>query len=236
MKNWKAEVEATGFNPSQFPPEDATPEIAVAGRSNVGKSTLINALLGARLAHVGATPGKTRSVNFYSVKVAAARRWAATPPEGAVSLEELAPSEGAVPSEGILPLTFRLVDLPGYGYAERSKSERKAWSQLTSAYVEKRKSLILVCHLVDFRHGLLANDRLLQDWLGVCGRPVMVLFTKADKIARSRRRGMLQQYVREGLKSVDVPIVTSAEEKDGIAELRAFLERRVGTLARRPPS
>jgi GTP-binding protein len=120
--------------------------------------------------------------------------------------------------------------LPGYGYAERSKSERKAWSQLTSSYVEKRKSLILVCHLVDFRHGLLANDRLLQDWLGGCGRPVFVLFTKADKIARHKRRGMLQQYVREGLKSIDVPIITSAEEKDGIAELRAFLERRIGAL------
>jgi GTP-binding protein len=84
---------------------------------------------------------------------------------------------------------------------------------------------------VDFRHGLLANDRLLQDWLGGCGRPVFVLFTKADKIARHKRRGMLQQYVREGLKSIDVPIITSAEEKDGIAELRAFLERHIGALA-----
>ncbi|MDR1649559.1 MAG: ribosome biogenesis GTP-binding protein YihA/YsxC [Synergistaceae bacterium] len=201
--HWKADVEATSFNVSQFPPEDATPEIAVAGRSNVGKSTLINALLGGKLAYVGGTPGKTRSVNFYSVKIAARQ-----------GQEK----------------TFRLVDLPGYGYAERSKSERKAWSQLTSSYVEKRKSLILVCHLVDFRHGLLANDRLLQDWLDNCGRPIFVLFTKADKIARSKRRGMLQQYVREGLKSVDVPIVTSAEEKDGIAELRAFLEHRIGAL------
>jgi GTP-binding protein len=215
MKNWKAEVEATSFNPSQFPPEGVTPdsampEVAVAGRSNVGKSTLINALLGARLAHVGATPGKTRSVNFYSVKVARQ-------------------GEGT-PSEGVAPLSFRLVDLPGYGYAERSKSERKAWSRLTSSYVETRKSLILVCHLVDFRHGLLANDRLLQDWLDGCGRPILVLFTKADKIARSKRRGMLQQYVREGLKSIDVPIITSAGEKDGIAELRIFLEQRVGEL------
>jgi GTP-binding protein len=203
MRHWKAEVEATAFEASQFPPEpaeDAVPEIAVAGRSNVGKSTLINALLGAKLAHVGGTPGKTRSVNFYSVKAA--------------------PAEA-----GAVPLSFRLVDLPGYGYAERSKSERKVWSRLTSAYVEKRKSLILVCHLVDFRHGLLANDRLLQDWLYGCGRPIFALFTKADKIARSKRRGMLHQYIRDGLKSVDVPIITSAEERDGIAELRDFLER-----------
>jgi GTP-binding protein len=222
MNHWKAEVEATSFNPSQFPPEDATPEIAVAGRSNVGKSTLINALLGAKLAHVGSTPGKTRSVNFYSVQVARREEG----PEG-----EAAP-KGAAPRQRLEALSFRLVDLPGYGYAERSKSERKEWSRLTSSYVEKRKSLLLVCHLVDFRHGLLANDRLLQDWLDGCGRPVMVLFTKADKIARSKWRGMLQQYVREGLRSVDVPIVTSAEGKEGIAELRVFLERRIEVLRR----
>jgi GTP-binding protein len=193
---WKVKVEATGFDASQFPPE-GVPEIAVAGRSNVGKSTLINALLGVRLAHVGATPGKTRSVNFYSVE-----------------------------STGNAGL-FRLVDLPGYGYAERSKSERKAWSKLTSLYVEKRESLILVCHLVDFRHGLLANDRALQDWLFERGRSVMVLFTKADKISKGKRRETLQQYVRDGLKSVDVPIVTSGEDRFGIDELRVFLETRV---------
>ncbi|MDR1977136.1 MAG: ribosome biogenesis GTP-binding protein YihA/YsxC [Synergistaceae bacterium] len=196
ITRWKVKVEATGFNVSQFPPE-GVPEIAVAGRSNVGKSTLINALLGTKLAHVGATPGKTRSVNFYSVE-----------------------------SRGDAGL-FRLVDLPGYGYAERSKSERKAWSQLTSSYVEKRRSLILVCHLVDFRHGLLANDRALQDWLSERNRAVMVLFTKADKISRSKRRAALQQYVRDGLKSVDVPIVTSGEERFGIDELREFLETHV---------
>ena len=125
---WKVRVEATIFNVPQFPPE-SVPEIAVAGRSNVGKSTLINALLGAKLAHVGATPGKTRSINFYGVETG--------------------------------QNNFRVVDLPGYGYAARSRSERKEWSQLTTSYIEKRKSLILVCHLVDFRHGMLDNDRML---------------------------------------------------------------------------
>jgi GTP-binding protein len=194
--SWKVKVEATAFNASQFPAEDV-PEIAVAGRSNVGKSTLINALLGTKLAHVGATPGKTRSVNFYSV------------------------------DSGKNAGLFHLVDLPGYGYAQRSKSERKTWSQLTSSYVEKRQSLVLVCHLVDFRHGLLPNDRALQDWLSERGKPIMVLFTKADKISRGKRRETLQQYVRDGLKSIDVPIVTSGEERFGIDELRTFLEARV---------
>ena len=196
--NWKVKVEATSFNVSQFPFEDV-PEIAVAGRSNVGKSTLINALLGAKLAHVGATPGKTRSVNFYSVKF---------------------PGD-----KDTGPISFRLADLPGYGYAERSKSERREWSQLTSAYVEKRRSLVLVCHLVDFRHGLMANDRQLQDWLHECGKSVMVLFTKADKISRGKRRALVQEYVRDGLRSLDVPIVTSGEDRSGVEETRAFIER-----------
>ena len=193
---WKVRVEATSFTVAQFPPE-GTPEIAVAGRSNVGKSTLINALLGTKLAHVGATPGKTRSINFYAVET---------------------------PS-----LPFRLVDLPGYGYASRSKAERKEWSQLVSSYVEKRASLALVCHLVDFRHGLLGNDRQLQDWLSTCGKEVLVVFTKADKIARGKHRATVHQYVRSGLRSVDVPIVTSGADRVGIEELRAFLE---GYLAR----
>lgn len=189
--SWKVRLEATSFSVPQFPVENV-PEVAIAGRSNVGKSTLINALLGAKLAHVGATPGKTRSVNFYAVEA---------------------------------PFAFRLVDLPGYGYASRSKSERREWSRLISDYVEKRASLALVCHLVDFRHGLLENDRMLQDWLADCGRPTMVLFTKADKIAKGKWRSTLQQYVKEGLKSLDVPILTSGEGRDGIEETRAFIEK-----------
>ena len=189
---WKVSVEATAFNSGQFPPE-GVPEIAMAGRSNVGKSTLVNAILGANLAYVGATPGKTRSINFYLVDT------------GTVS--------------------FRLVDLPGYGYAVSSKTERKTWSKLTSSYVEKRNSLVLVCHLADFRHGLLQNDRLLQDWLSQQGKPFMVFFTKADKISKGKRRAALQQYIKDGLSSADVPIITSGEDRSGIDEARAFMVR-----------
>lgn len=191
---WKASLEATSFSASQLPPEGG-PEVAVAGRSNVGKSTLINALLGTRLAHVGATPGKTRSINFYSV-------------------------------QAVVP--FRLVDLPGYGYASRSKSERGEWSRLIASYVERRTTLSLICHLVDFRHGLLENDHLLQEWLGECGRPTLVVFTKADKISRGRHRALLHRYVRDGLRSVDVPLITSGDSRSGIEELRNFIERFLG--------
>ena len=153
-------VEATCFTPAQIPPE-GLPEIVVAGRSNVGKSSLINALLGKKLAHVGGTPGKTRSINFYLV------------------------------DGGDEHPSFRLVDLPGYGYAARSKTEKRDW----------------------------------LEWFVQQGKNLLVVFTKADKLPRGQWRGKVQQYVREGLYSVDVPIVTSAEKRAGLDELRSFIEK-----------
>ena len=188
---WKVSLECTAFTADQFPPPEI-PEIAVAGRSNVGKSTLINNLLGVRLAHVGATPGKTRSVNFFLVE-----------------------------REGV---PFRLVDLPGYGYASRSKAERNTWSRLIESYVANRKSLWLVLHLVDFRHGLLENDASLQEWLDGVGLPVFVVFTKGDKIAKGKHRSTRDQFIRDGMKSIDVPIITSGDKGIGIQELRVFIE------------
>mgnify|MGYP000849892440 FL=1 len=191
-EKWKVRLEATAFTASQFP-EPGIPEVAVAGRSNVGKSSLVNRILESRLAHVGGTPGKTRSINFYAV-------------EGS-----------SVP--------FRFVDLPGYGYASRSKGERDKWSALIDSYVSDRGCLSLVLHLADFRHGLLANDRSLQDWLDALQLPVLVVFTKGDKISRGARRGTLEKYIRSGLRSIDVPIITSAEKGDGIDELKNFISR-----------
>ena len=189
--HWKATLERTAFTREQLPSEEY-PEVAVAGRSNVGKSALINCLLGAKLAHVGATPGKTRSVNFFLVQ-----------------------------REG---LPFRIVDLPGYGYASRSKAERDTWSRLIESYVASRHNLLLALHLVDFRHGLLPNDAALQEWLHEAGVPLFVVFTKGDKIASGKHLSTKNRYIRAGLKSVDVPIVTSSEKGTGIQELRAFVE------------
>jgi GTP-binding protein len=183
---------------------DDAPEVVFAGRSNVGKSTLINALIGRRLAHVSEHAGKTRSVNFYMVKIGA----------------------GA----GAVKTVFRLVDLPGYGYAERSKAERRAWADLTKAYFESRATATtapLICHLVDFRHGLLANDRLLQEHLKGFGLPIMVVFTKADKVSRGARAGMLAKYAADGFTSVDAPLAVSGVLRGGAEELREFIERTV---------
>ena len=185
-------LEATCFRPDQLIPEDnSLPEIAIAGRSNVGKSSLINALLSTKLAKTGQTPGKTRSINFYRVEY----------PAG----------------------TFRLVDLPGYGYAKRSTDERNNWQKLIEAYMRGRESLRLVLHLVDFRHGLLKNDKDLQDWIRACGKNIYVVFTKADKIARGKWKSMRNEYIRDGLYSYDVPVITSSEKREGIEALREFV-------------
>ena len=185
-------LEATCFRPDQLITEDTSlPEIAIAGRSNVGKSSLINALLSTKLAKTGQTPGKTRSINFYRVES----------PAG----------------------TFRLVDLPGYGYAKRSTDERNNWQRLINAYMSGRESLRLVLHLVDFRHGLLKNDHDLQDWIRACGKSIYVVFTKADKIARGKWKSMRMEYIRDGLYSYDVPVVTSSEKREGIDTLREFV-------------
>ena len=190
---WKnVRLEATCFRPDQLIAEDdALPEFAIAGRSNVGKSSLINALLNTKLAKTGQTPGKTRSINFYRVEA-----------------QEKA---------------FRVVDLPGYGYAKRSADERNDWQRLVNAYMRGRESLRLVLHLVDFRHGLLKNDKELQEWLRACGQKIFVVFTKADKIAHGKWKATRTEYVREGLYSYDVPVITSSEKKEGIDELREFL-------------
>ena len=188
----KARLEATCFNPGQLIPEDKDiPEIAIAGRSNVGKSSLINALLGAKLAKTGQTPGKTRSINFYRAET----------PAG----------------------TVRFADLPGYGYAKRSKDERNEWQRLISAYMNGRESLRLVCHLVDFRHGLLKNDRELQEWIRSCGKNILVVFTKGDKISRGKWRSTREGYIRDGMFSYDVPVITSAEKREGIDALAESL-------------
>ena len=190
-----ARLEAACFTPGQLLTQDlALPEIAVAGRSNVGKSSLINALLNKRLAKTGQTPGKTRSINFYHVDIKDS-------------------------------LSFRLVDLPGYGYAARSKTERNEWQRLISAYMNNRESLKLVCHLVDFRHGLLANDRELQEYINSSGKNIFVVFTKADKIARSKWKSTRDKYILDRLYSVDVPIITSSDKKENIDALSEFIAK-----------
>ncbi|RLB54108.1 MAG: ribosome biogenesis GTP-binding protein YsxC [Deltaproteobacteria bacterium] len=141
-------------------------ELAFAGRSNVGKSSLMNTLTGRRrLVRTSSTPGCTRAINFFEAKA----------------------RDGAV---------FQLVDLPGYGYAKRSKAERNLWAGIIEGYLAERQWLRAVTLLVDARRGFGEADRMLSGF--VAARPkkdrpeVIVVATKIDKLPKAKRRAMLR--------------------------------------------
>jgi GTP-binding protein len=192
-----AELETLAPSVAAIPPEGG-PEVAFAGRSNVGKSSLMNALCERRrLVRTSATPGCTRALGFF---VARAR-------------------DGRV---------FRLVDLPGYGFARRSQAERAGWGELIERYFERRTTLVATVVIVDARHGATEADRELLAWLVALGRPpaLLVAATKLDKVAASRRLSTVAR-LRAALAR---PVLgVSATTGEGIAalwgELRAALSR-----------
>ena len=143
-----AKIEAVAVRASQYP-QDNMAEIAFAGRSNVGKSSLLNLLTGRKsLARVSGSPGKTRTINFYNIN------------------DE-----------------FRIVDLPGYGYAKVSKSMSKDWGPMMEEYFQKRSGLKRVVQLVDIRHAPSAQDVQMYQYLRHYGLDGTVVATKADKIS-----------------------------------------------------
>ena len=180
-------------------PSSFLPEIAFAGRSNVGKSSLINALMQRkRLARVGETPGKTRTINFYEVDALA--RWTeAGNPDGAkrpgTGLED--PAGASSPGmEG--PVRFCLVDLPGYGYANVPPEEKARWGKMIERYLRSDSDLRAVFLLVDIRHEPNANDRQMYDWIVRSGHTPVLIATKADKLKRSKT-GAQMKAIRDGL-------------------------------------
>ncbi len=186
----QASIAATCFSSSQFP-KPGYPEVAFAGRSNVGKSTFINGIIQQRLAHVSSTPGKTRSINFYKVS---GRK------------------------------VFFLVDLPGFGFAQRARTERRAWADMIGQYISGRETLVLLIHLVDFRHGLLENDRMLQEWAEKHNVPVQVVFTKIDKIPKGKWASLFRKYSEPPFLSISDPLMVSMEKGWGLGEFGSFLD------------
>jgi GTP-binding protein len=173
-------------------PDVGPPEIAFAGRSNVGKSSTINALCGRRgLALVSSTPGKTRLLNFFRIV-----------PRGGPEL--------------------RFVDLPGYGYAKVTKSERAAFQTLVEPYVRQRATLVAVVALCDPRREPGAEEHDLLEWLAAAGRPAVVVVTKVDKLARHERKPTLER-LRAALRLPRAPVPISATTREGLDELWARL-------------
>jgi len=148
-------------------PQDGLPQIAFCGRSNVGKSSLINSLLNRRhLAKTSNTPGKTRLLNFFRLTPAAP----STPP-------------------------FYFVDLPGYGYAKVSHADREQWRKLIEDYFKTSRQLRGVMALIDSRHGPLESDLDLLAWLADLRQRVVVVATKADKLSNKQRAERKREIV-----------------------------------------
>lgn len=172
-------------------PENEHIEFAFAGKSNVGKSSLINGLMNRKsLARTSAQPGKTQTINFYNIND-----------------------------------QMYFVDLPGYGYAKVSESEKAKWGKMIENYLHKSKKLRAVFLLIDIRHEPSGNDRIMYDWILHQGFEPIIIATKLDKINRSQVQKNIKM-IKEGLKVVKNTIVIpySAQTKQGREEIYELLD------------
>ena len=173
-------------------PQNTCPEVAFAGKSKVGKSSLINALMNRKsLARTSAQPGKTQTINYYNIN-------------------------GAI----------YFVDLPGYGYAKTSESNREQWGKMVEKYLHSSKQLRQVFLLVDIRHAPTENDRIMYRWICGSGYSPVVIATKLDKIKRSQVQKQVE-LIRGGLQAARDTVILpfSAETKQGRDEIYEILDR-----------
>ncbi|AKO94305.1 MULTISPECIES: ribosome biogenesis GTP-binding protein YihA/YsxC [Priestia] len=181
MKVKNAEIVISAVKPAQYP-VGHLPEIALAGRSNVGKSSFINKMLNRKnLARTSSKPGKTQTLNFYNI-------------------------------DDIL----HFVDVPGYGYARVSKTERAAWGKMIETYLTNREQLKAVVLIVDVRHKPTQDDIMMYDFLKHFGLSVIIIATKADKIPKGKWQKHLK-IVKETLEleEGDEMILFSSETAQG---------------------
>lgn len=193
MKVHNVQMVGSFVRPEQFP-EDGLPEIALAGRSNVGKSSFINRMIGRKaMARISSKPGKTQQLNFYRIE------------------EQL-----------------YFVDVPGYGYAKVSKTERAAWGKMIEKYFTGREILEAVVLLIDLRHPPTNDDCMMYDFLKHYNIPVIVVATKCDKIPKGKW-DKHKKIVREGLDmdKNDPLIVFSSEKGIGFEQAWAEIESRI---------
>ena len=175
-------------------PKDNIPEYAFIGRSNVGKSSLINALVQRRgLAKTSSTPGKTIAINHFMINN-----------------------------------SWYLVDLPGYGYAQRSKKMREEWRVTLANYISRRRNLLYTFVLVDSRIEPQNSDIGFMEWLGENQVPFCIVFTKADKLSNSELNRNVEAYknrLMEDWEELPPLFVTSSESKLGRQEILDFIEK-----------
>ena len=174
--------------PEHFPAPSA-PEIAFLGRSNVGKSSLINALLGQKIAHVSSTPGRTQTINFIEIRQ---------------KLQTVEPD-------------LILADLPGYGYAKISREISAEWPKFIEPYLAEREPLRLSVCLIDANVPAQKSDRQLIEWLQQHDRELLLVATKSDRLSANQLNKSLAQLGREHEVERIVPV--SAKTQKGISEL-----------------
>lgn len=171
-------------------PQSKAPEVSFVGRSNVGKSSLINKLFNRKsLAKVSGKPGKTANINFFE-------------------------------ADGI-----HFVDLPGYGFAQRSQAEKQRWADLIDAYFTSERSHNLVVALVDIRLDAQALDLQMIDYLKGAGLPFIIALTKADKLSRQKQQAQLRKLAAAFGVDEMACVITSAQTGLGIDTLKRFIEQ-----------
>ncbi len=191
MKINQADLVAVTADSRQYPPDELK-EVAFAGRSNVGKSSLLNSLTNRRkLARTSGAPGKTRTINFYEINQA-----------------------------------FRIVDLPGYGYAKVSKSISEHWGKMMERYFLQREGLVQVIQLVDIRHSPSQLDIQMYNYLKYQGLEGLVVATKSDKISRNHWPKHLKMIRGQlGVHEEDKIIPVSSLKKTGLEDLWDEIEQ-----------
>ena len=189
-------------HPRECPPMDK-PEYAFIGRSNVGKSSLINMIVGRlSMAKISSTPGKTQLINHFEINA---------PKKG----------EKGDPS-------WYITDLPGFGYAKVSKSDRVKWERTSKQFLEGRRNLMCIMMLVDSRLKPQKVDLEFMAYMGEAGLPFVIVFTKVDKLNKSERETFYSNYKVKMLKQwhkMPPTFITSSETKEGREELLNFFEQ-----------
>ncbi|PWJ45087.1 GTP-binding protein [Sediminitomix flava] len=193
MKIKKAEFVMSNQDYRKCPPADKA-EYAFIGRSNVGKSSLINAMTNHKgLAKTSGTPGKTQLINHF-----------------------------------IINDNWYLVDLPGYGYAQVSKTIREKFQKLIDGYLLNRENLYCTFVLVDSRHNPQKIDLDFMEWMATNGLPFCIIFTKADKLKKTEKESKINNYLKklqESWEELPQYFVTSSEKKEGLEELLTFIDQ-----------